>query len=193
MCLSTPVPQFPELAVAGFTLPAKQATPTAMTKYTKPHLSFDEQLALIEGRGLSTVDREFAKAGLERLGYYRLSAYWYPFRIRYESHREGTDTPENNVNHGYTLDDIIRICDFDGLLRNLLLAETGKHDPFAYLSKSYWGAKADAPSQVSEESTQYEAFRQRHIELVERSKEPFARHFRNSYDGTLPIWAAIEL
>lgn len=179
-----------------------------MSTYTKPHLTFEAQLALIESRGLNSVDHDFVRTGLERLGYYRLSAYWYPFRIRHESHREGIDTPESTVIPGYTLDDMIRICDFDGVLRNLLLAavsqvevavrvavayETGNPDPFAYIRKDYWGPRADVPSQIDRERTQYEAFYDRHIELVNRSKEPFARHFRDTYGSVLPIWAAIEL
>ena len=28
---------------------------------------------------------------------------------------------------------------------------------------------------------------------VRSSKESFARHFRDNYEGTMPVWAAIEL
>jgi abortive infection bacteriophage resistance protein len=179
-----------------------------MNAYQKPYKSFDEQLSLIQDRGLDIIDPEFAKAGLIRLGYYRLSGYWYPFRVRNETHREGIDTPENDIRSGYSLDDIIRICDFDSHLRNLILAaishvevasrvavayETGKHDPFAYLSKTYWEDRANDPAQGDEERTQFEVFCDRHKVLVERSKEPFAKHFRETYGGVLPVWAAVEL
>jgi abortive infection bacteriophage resistance protein len=164
-----------------------------MVKYQKPYKSFDEQLSLIEGRGLGIIDRDYAMSGLVRLGYYRLSAYWYPFRTREENHREGIDIPGHMLHPGYTLDDVIRICDFDSVLRNLVLAaighievavrvaiayETGKHDPFAYLDRNYWGERANAPSPADENRTQYEVFCDRHRELVTRSKEAFAKHFR---------------
>jgi abortive infection bacteriophage resistance protein len=179
-----------------------------MVKYQKPFKSVEEQLVLIEGRGLSIVDPNYARAGLERLGYYRLSAYWYPFRVRSAHHREGIDIPSHMLHPGHALDDIIRICDFDSLLRNLILAaisqvevavrvaiayETGKRDPFAYLDKDYWGERANALSPADENRIQYEVFCDKHRELVSRSKEAFAKHFREIYDGELPIWAAIEL
>ena len=179
-----------------------------MVKYQKPYKSFDEQLLLIEERGLGIVDRAFARAGLARLGYYRLSAYWYPFRRRSEYHREGTDIPDHAIYPGYTLDDMIRICDFDGLLRSHILFainhievavrvavayETGKRDPVAYLDIEYWGERANVPFSGDKSRTQYEVFCDRHQELVSRSKEAFAKHFREVYDGELPVWAAIEL
>jgi abortive infection bacteriophage resistance protein len=47
-------------------------------RYQKVWLSFDDQVIQLEERGLLGADnyqREIA-----RIGYYRLSAYWYPFR-----------------------------------------------------------------------------------------------------------------
>ncbi|EJI85482.1 Abi family protein [Alishewanella aestuarii B11] len=50
--------------------------------YSKPWLSYNEQLALLESRGLLITDRAAALEYLERIGYYRLSGYWYAFRER---------------------------------------------------------------------------------------------------------------
>jgi abortive infection bacteriophage resistance protein len=74
-----------------------------MPEYEKPYKTFDEQLALIEKRGLSIRDREFVTQGLVRLGYYRLSGYWYPFRVREQDHREGIDTPGDHIIPGHDL------------------------------------------------------------------------------------------
>lgn len=46
----------------------------------KPWKSFEEQLAILKGRGLQVDDDAAALNYLDRLGYYRLSGYWYPFR-----------------------------------------------------------------------------------------------------------------
>lgn len=46
----------------------------------KPWKSFPEQLALLQGRGLLVDNEPAASDYLERIGYYRLSGYWYPFR-----------------------------------------------------------------------------------------------------------------
>lgn len=48
--------------------------------YTKPHLPVSEQLKLLESRGMVVTDRPRALHCLERIGYYRLSGYWYPLR-----------------------------------------------------------------------------------------------------------------
>lgn len=50
--------------------------------YSKPWLSYNDQLTLLESRGLLITDRPAALEYLERIGYYRLSGYWYAFRER---------------------------------------------------------------------------------------------------------------
>ena len=47
--------------------------------YTKPALSFDQQLDLLRQRGLSVADNARALHWLRQISYYRLSAYWLPF------------------------------------------------------------------------------------------------------------------
>jgi abortive infection bacteriophage resistance protein len=42
--------------------------------------SYADQLSLLEQRGLYIGDRSKAIDYLDRIGYYRLSGYWYPFR-----------------------------------------------------------------------------------------------------------------
>lgn len=51
--------------------------------YSRPWKSFSEQLELLKSRGMVVTDEASALDYLERVGYYRLSAYWYPFR-KYE-------------------------------------------------------------------------------------------------------------
>ena len=48
--------------------------------YTKPHLSFADQLALLMARGLVVTDPAKAVVHLERIGYGRLAPYWQPFQ-----------------------------------------------------------------------------------------------------------------
>ncbi|MET0265602.1 MAG: hypothetical protein ABW202_08310 [Duganella sp.] len=46
----------------------------------KPWRSFTEQLQQLQDRGLQVDNQVAALDYLERLGYYRLSGYWYPLR-----------------------------------------------------------------------------------------------------------------
>jgi abortive infection bacteriophage resistance protein len=48
--------------------------------YTKPYLDVVNQLRLLQGRGMLVTNELRARQYLERLGYYPLSGYWYPFR-----------------------------------------------------------------------------------------------------------------
>ena len=48
--------------------------------YNKPYRTVAEQVSLLISRGLEIPNVSSATACLERIGYYRLSGYWYPFR-----------------------------------------------------------------------------------------------------------------
>ena len=50
--------------------------------YKKPWMSYEEQLELLIARGMRVTDREKALEYLQRIGYYRLSGYWYACRQR---------------------------------------------------------------------------------------------------------------
>ena len=52
--------------------------------YTKCWKSYEEQLELLESRGMTVADRQNALDYLKRIGYYRLSGYWFAFRERGE-------------------------------------------------------------------------------------------------------------
>ncbi len=52
--------------------------------YNKPWLSYEQQLDKLIENGLIIDDRNKALSFLERIGYYRLSGYWYPFKQRSE-------------------------------------------------------------------------------------------------------------
>lgn len=49
-------------------------------QYTKPALTFDQQLEKLISRGLKVLDRSKALKILEMISYYRLSAYFIPFQ-----------------------------------------------------------------------------------------------------------------
>ncbi len=50
--------------------------------YEKPWKSYQDQLNQLIERGLNVTDRPKALHYLERIGYYRLSGYLYPFKER---------------------------------------------------------------------------------------------------------------
>jgi len=48
--------------------------------YSRPWKSLPEQLELLKSRGMVVTDEVAALDYSQRVGYYRLSAYWHPFR-----------------------------------------------------------------------------------------------------------------
>lgn len=52
-----------------------------MRTYSKPALTIDEQIGLLEKRGLSIHDHDRAARHLSNISYYRLSAYMLPYRL----------------------------------------------------------------------------------------------------------------
>ena len=51
------------------------------TSYTKPHRDLADQVQLLISRGMNVTDVSAAQRWLGTLGYYRLSVYWYPYRV----------------------------------------------------------------------------------------------------------------
>ncbi|MFD9664319.1 Abi family protein [Rhodococcus sp. NPDC059968] len=177
-------------------------------EYLKPHLTFNEQLEKLEGRGLVVNDRREAIHALKRIGYYRLSAYWYPLRLIDVT---GTEARRrlDEFHPDATFDNVIRLYEFDAKLRSVLMQgladleialrvrlayNLGKIDPFGHLKPDLLDrGTTDEPSQTYD-GTNYEAWRARYDKLCqESSNEDYVKHFREKYDGRLPIWTATEL
>lgn len=64
-------------------------------KYQKSWISINEQIALLtENKGLKCSDQSELERALVEVGYYRLSAYWFPYKTKCKSgitiFREGT-------------------------------------------------------------------------------------------------------
>ena len=162
-------------------------------QYTKPPLPVEDQVALLQSRGLNISDPERAGRYLLSIGYYRLSAYCVPFEI---SHGRCHQFREN-----VSFDDILDLYVFDRKLRCLFweaLERTEIHirtqwvynlttltqDPFVHLNPCNFSDPAD-----------YQQDLKKLKEEVRRSnKETFVKHFFDHYNEALtPLWACVHL
>lgn len=50
-------------------------------EYAKPWRSIDEQIDALVAKGMTCCRDDLAEK-LREVGYYRLSAYWYPYKVR---------------------------------------------------------------------------------------------------------------
>lgn len=174
--------------------------------YAKPYRTIAQQIELIESRGMIVPDWDKAAEYLRRIGYYRLSAYWFPFRKRVtndsgkhailDDFKPGTDF--KTVVDLYAFDKGLRLILLDGLerieisIRTEVALAIGRHDPCGHRRPDLLDGRfvrPERPRQIC------------HAEWLEkldqkagRSKEEFAVHFRNRYpDSHMPIWIAVEL
>ncbi len=79
-------------------------------------IRLDEQIALLQNRGLIINDIEKAKEVLLDVGYYRLGFYWFPFEQTYPN----LDNRTHDFRQNADFDDAVKLYYFDFNLRNIL-------------------------------------------------------------------------
>lgn len=158
---------------------------------------------------------------LERIGYYRLSGYWYPFRNKNEKASleekrlvlQDTFKPQTcftDVLNLYIFDKKLRLLILDALeriemaIKNDVVHLLGKLNPLAHIEpfpkasegnstpKSY--LHGNFLKKVGNEPSKYEKWLEKHNSLVARSqKRDCIKHYKNEYGGKLPIWVSAEV
>ncbi|MEO5339164.1 MAG: Abi family protein [Magnetococcus sp. MYC-9] len=163
--------------------------------YTKPPLTFDQQLAQLVVRGLVVDDREQILRVLESTSYYRLSAYWYPFCVR-----DQDDNVTDLLMPGTKSSAIVTLYEFDRRLRLAIMDATERVEIAVRTRLTYQLAHAHGAFGHLQKTNFHTEFK--HTEWLAsvreeagRSKEEFIRHHQETYDGfpDLPIWKATEI
>ena len=163
-------------------------------KYAKPSLSFEQQAQRLLDRGLIAPDKEILIQQLSVANYYRLSAYWYPFK------RIDSMGNECFVS-GITFETIWQRYFFDRHLRLLIMDAiehieiavfrtrmverfTLKHGPFGYCKPANFNPELNHNRLMDEIDS-----------AVGRSKEEFVQRFRRKYtsESHLPLWMVAEV
>lgn len=190
--------------------------------YTKPYKTIDDQLDLLATRGMEIADRGAAAACLERLGYYRLSGYWHPFRESRVSTNPLTGQALldsrtgkqqivvlDNFRPGTTFELVVSLYSFDKLLRLLILDAIGEievalrvdialligaRDPWAHLNPDALHGNFSKKVDSKTNKSEHSIWVEILENKFERSREEFIKHFKSKYNGEQPpIWIAIEL
>src|SRR3989338_3078771 len=60
-----------------------------MAQYSKPSLTYTQQVVLLESRGLLITDKSKAEKFLSQVNYYRFSAYCLPFEVTRHTFQSG--------------------------------------------------------------------------------------------------------
>lgn len=159
-------------------------------RYHKPPLTFEQQADLLLQRGL-VADRATLIARLRAVSYYRLSAYWHPFRGPNDTIHPGTSL--DVVWGRYVFDRRLRLVVSDAIERievalrtRVACALSLQSGPFAYTTH------VALPGLSRRDHAEFHA--RVRSECV-RSREPFMEHFHTKYSSETdaPIWMAIEV
>ncbi len=161
-------------------------------KYNKPALSFEQQADLLLKRGFQA-DRTRLIETLSRVSYYRLSAYWHPFKRADDTFVPGITL--DKVWRRYTFDRQLRLLVMDAIerveiavLRTLMVEQHARrYGPFGYRDDRNFRpefAGADHHRMVDEID-----------EAMKRSRELFVAHYRAKYTSEpgLPLWMTAEV
>lgn len=187
--------------------------------YSKPWKSYEDQLDQLAGRGLLVTDRSLALDYLERVGYYRLSGYWYVFRkpgaptgCSVTRRTDSTSSIENQLRldefkDGATFQNAVDLYVFDKRLRLLVMDALerievalrvdvshtlGRLNSFAYADPSLFHESFSVRCHDGG-LTRHQRWMDKHDRLIQRSKEDFVRHHQAKYGLPLAIWVACEI
>lgn len=153
----------------------------------KPALTFNEQLNLLEQRGLIIGNESFALSCLADISYYRLRGYWLTLQSPDGSFKEHTRFED--IWEIYQLDRDLRVW----LWKALSPIEIKLRTQFAYWTSLYGDPYAYLDQRLYISSTQYQhSINRFRAECNRESKTPFVSHNLDKY-GELPAWAAVEV
>ena len=158
-----------------------------MVPYSKPAKSTADLVQQLKQRGLAIADEARAERYIDNIGYYRLSAYMYPFLAEPKT--------AHQYKPGITFDRVLRLYRFDKKLRVLLFNEIEKIEVAfrAAVVNTITDRTGDIfwmtnPSYVNAGT----------LALIQReyahSTEDFILHFKNAYSNPYPpAWILSEI
>jgi len=149
-------------------------------------------IRLLKNRGLSIPDEERAVSYLNNIGYFRLSAYYYPL----------LQNPKNDrvFKTGSTFNMILDMYRFDRKLRILLFNEIEKIEVAFRSAMSNWVSDkiGDIFWMTAPKHFNNSSFFSKRLAIIEsefeKSDEDFILHFRNNYSNPYPpAWMIAEI
>jgi len=158
-------------------------------KYSKPPLTYTDQVKLLQSRGLIIDNSQEAEQFLAKVNYYRFSAYCLPF-----------EQERHKFKPNITLEDAVSLYKFDQQLRQLIdnaleIIEIYLRAKITYTLTLNHGLFVHEYRSCFYNTDRHSQWLDRVHEEIERSKETFVVHYRNEYDDfpKLPLWMAVEV
>lgn len=154
----------------------------------KPATTYDQQIELLEKRGLIISNKEKTLDTLSSLNYYTITGYLHNFKCDNDDYIKGI-----------TFDKIYNIINFDRRFRNILIynleiIESTIKTKISYNLAHDFGPMGYLKANNFKNKYSHDFF----IDLLEKNKEKnknlsFIKHHNKKYGGMLPIWVASEI
>ncbi len=152
--------------------------------------AFCKQIKKLIDHGCIVNDTQQAIMILNKINYYKLSAYFLPFK---ES--DGTYTKGTNLLKVY------KIYEFDRKLSALLYGIIQTIEVFVKTQIAYYHSKQYGSLGYMDDANVDSKFINEHKRLIAQFKKeikhnqelPFVKHHLKHYNGNFPIWVAVEL
>ncbi|MFZ7094300.1 Abi family protein [Primorskyibacter sp. 2E233] len=169
--------------------------------HLKTYKTIDECLDMMLMRGMVIPDMDFARRMIERPGYYRLSAFYYPFRAFCEVPGEADKVRCDRFRDGTRFDDVVAFYLWDKrvpleitdaierieiALRAAIVEVLGALNPQGHRDPRSYKPEIREPNEQGD--VPIDLFASKLEEAFRRSKEEYAKHFKRRYSGSPPIW-----
>jgi abortive infection bacteriophage resistance protein len=154
----------------------------------KPPTTYSQQREKLCSRGCLISDIPLCENILSRINYYRLSAYFLPFKKADGNYLPGTD-----------FNTVYQIYEFDRKLRNLLFAaieevEIYLRAKFAYYHAHKYGVLGYMNAANYNKMHRHDRFKELiEAEIKNNRKVLFVQHHIDNYGGQFPVWVITEL
>lgn len=153
----------------------------------KQPTTFEDQVQLLREKNIVVDDTNSCIDFLKKVNYYRLSAYYLPFK-----------GPDGKCLHNIPFNQVQKIYEFDKELRELILGaieeiEIHMRTQMAYYHSHKYGADGYLLSSSYNARHDHESFK-KHISscIKENQKTLVVQHHMKKYGGKFPLWVIIE-
>lgn len=158
-----------------------------MSEVKKP-TTYEEQIELLRARHCIIDDEQFCKEILSTISYYRLSAYFLPFKESDENYSNGTSFKK-----------VYHIYEFDRKLRRIILSAIEVIEIYLRSQLSYFHAIKYGslgyldPNNFNSRHDSEKFMDNINREISNNKKVLFVKHHVDNYEGQFPIWVISEL
>jgi abortive infection bacteriophage resistance protein len=167
--------------------------------YSKPPITYEEQISLLESRGLIIEDYDRARRYLNEISYYRLSAYALPYQRSKDKFNEGISF--EHLLELYLFDRELRLLVFDAIERIEVAIRSQLIYQLSHKYGSHWQDDSSIFKPPFKHSLGFilDVFTDTQKIISEHCKakhqEVFIKHYTSKYTSPRnpPSWMSIEL